>query len=120
VRGEAEIKGRSGVPSAARDASFSEVIGGRRPPSNTSPSSRPDRAASGRPIASAHLSPKAGATQERTLEAVRCSARLCQNPLLKELALFPPATVRLHWNSAFKETSLRDATRTTKLRTGLS
>ena len=34
-----------------------------------------------RPNASAQLLPEAGATQERTLEAVRCSARLCQNLL---------------------------------------
>jgi hypothetical protein len=32
--------------------------------------------------------PEAGATQERTLEAVRCSARLCQNPPLKVLLCF--------------------------------
>jgi hypothetical protein len=33
------------------------------------------------PNASAHLLPEAGATQERTLEAVRCSARLCKNSM---------------------------------------
>ena len=38
--------------------------------------------------AGAHLLPEAGATQERTLEAVRCSARLCQHPPLKVFLCF--------------------------------
>src|SRR5262249_46332326 len=38
------------------------------------------------PNAGAHLLPEAGA--QRTLEAVRCSARLCQNPLLKVVLCF--------------------------------
>jgi hypothetical protein len=41
------------------------------------------------PNAGAHLLPKAGATQERTLEAVRCSARLCENAMFwSTIALF--------------------------------
>ena len=34
------------------------------------------------PNAGAHLLPEAEATQERMLEAVRCSARLCENRIL--------------------------------------
>ena len=41
-----------------------------------------------RPNAGAHLLPEAEARHERRLEAVRCSARLCQNPLLKVLLSF--------------------------------
>src|SRR5262245_36185200 len=37
------------------------------------------------PNARAHLPPEAVATQERRLEAVRCSARLCENSLYSSL-----------------------------------
>ena len=34
----------------------------------------------------AHLLPEAEATQERTLEAVRCSARLCEKSIFQNAA----------------------------------
>src|SRR5215211_6105727 len=40
--------------------------------------------------AGAHLLPEAGATQERTLEAVRCSARLCENSMFQKCASIKP------------------------------
>ena len=40
-----------------------------------------------KPNAGAHLLPEAGATQERTLEAVKCSARLCEKSIFRAYGL---------------------------------